>query len=143
MHPLLRFALAGTLTKNGDCMPLARFVNYITCVTDGEVEERTFQFAPREMVIRLNDLDIAERFFIIDGMVISAVGSDTWPIRDLLRQLFEQTLLKWLRIKRSSCSDADCLENKGALMLNKTFSSQRPVTLFVTTSFFPGITIVC
>ncbi len=53
------------------------------------------------MVIRLNDLDTAELPFA-EGMIMSAAGSsdqDVWPIRKLLRQFFEQTLLKWLRTR--------------------------------------------
>ncbi len=37
-----------------------------------------------------------------EGMIMSAAGSidrDAWPIRKLLRQFFEQTLLKWLRAR--------------------------------------------
>ncbi len=51
------------------------------------------------MVIRLNDLDTAEISFA-EGMIMSVAGSsdqDGWPIRKLLRQFFEQTLLRWLR----------------------------------------------
>ncbi len=53
------------------------------------------------MVIRLNDLDDAELSFA-EGMIMSAAGNsdqDIWPIRKLLRQFFEQTLLKWLRAR--------------------------------------------
>ncbi len=62
----------------------------------GETKQKTFQFAPREMVIRLNDLDSAELSFA-EGMIMSTAGSsdqNTWPIRKLLRQFFEQTLLR-------------------------------------------------
>ncbi len=53
------------------------------------------------MVIRLNDLTAAELSFA-EGMIMSTAGSsdqDIWPIRKLLRQFFEQTLLKWLRTR--------------------------------------------
>ncbi len=68
---------------------------------NGETKQKTFQFAPREVVIRLNDLDTAELSFA-GGMIMSTAGSsdqDVWPIRKLLRQFFEQTLLKWLRTR--------------------------------------------
>ncbi len=53
------------------------------------------------MVIRLNDLDTTELSFA-EGMIMSTAGSSeqgTWPIRKLLRQFFDQTLLKWLRTR--------------------------------------------
>ncbi len=66
------------------------------------MKQRTFQFANSEVVIRLNDLDTAELSFA-EGMIMSAAGSsdqDTWQLRKLLRQFFEQTLLRWLRTGR-------------------------------------------
>ncbi len=59
------------------------------------------------MVIRLNDLDTAELSFA-EGMIMSAAGNsdqDTWPIRNLLRQFFEETILKWLQRHRWLISD--------------------------------------
>ncbi len=38
MRPLLHYVLAGILTKNGDCMPLTRQINTISCVTEYFVE---------------------------------------------------------------------------------------------------------
>ncbi len=65
------------------------------------MKQRTFQFAPREMVIRLNGLNSAELSFA-EGIIMSAAGSsdqDTLPIRKLLRQFFDQTLLKRIRTR--------------------------------------------
>ncbi len=53
------------------------------------------------MVIRLNDLHSVE-ISVMDGMIMSAAGRgehDTWPIKKLLKQFFEQTLLRWLRTR--------------------------------------------
>ncbi len=63
---------------------------------NGETKQKTFQFAPHKMVIRLDDAELS----FAEGMIMSAAGSSdqgTLPIKKLLRQFFEQTLLRWLR----------------------------------------------